>query len=164
MEDLSIRAIVIGVSLFVTVLTLSTIVLYFNTARGIADTVSDRTDIAESYDDIMNTDKVETIITGVEVRSLINKYIWNSDVEINIVSISGTDTNQYVNINNKFIQDDGWVKQINNNSYLISEEKLNLINPVWNCKVDKEIQTLTDEITFEVTKKTILNIRLDVKE
>ena len=89
MEDLPIKAIVIGVSVFVTMAVLSAILIYFNTAKGVSDIVSKRIDIADLYDSIMNEDKFETTLTGVEIRSLITKYVGNSNVRINIKEIGG---------------------------------------------------------------------------
>lgn len=146
MEDLPVKAIVIGVSLFVTMLVLSTIIIYFNTARGIADTVSNRTDIADTFDYIMNSDDFSDVLTGVEIRSLINKYAANDKVEINILSISGLATDEYKNINNT------WLVNVKWNSVQISEEKLDIINPVWKNRVEK----------VNISNKTILNISLNV--
>ena len=146
MEDLPVKAIVIGVSLFVTMLVLSTIIIYFNTARGIADTVSNRADIADTFDYIMNSDDFSDELTGVEIRSLINKYAANESVEINILSISGLATDEYVNINNS------WLVNVKWNSVQISEEKLDIINPVWKNRVEK----------VNTSNKTILNISLNV--
>ena len=148
MEDFSIRAIVIGVSLFVTMLTLSAIIIYFNTARGIADEVNKRTDIASSYDYIMNSDDFTDTLTGVEVCSLINRYAGNKDVIINIVKIGNDEVEDYMNINNT------WLKTLNERSKIIREDKLNLINPVWDCRVDK----------VENQGKITLNISLNVED
>ena len=128
MEDFSIRAIVIGVSLFITMLTLSAILIYFNTARSIADEVNKRTDIANSYDYIMNSDEFSDELSGVEVRSLINKYAGSKDVTINLAVVG----NNYNNVNNE------WLQILNDNASIISEEKLNIVNPVQNYNVDKE--------------------------
>lgn len=124
MEDFSIKAIVIGVSLFVTMMTLTAILIYFNTAREVSDIVSSRVDIAETYDRIMSAGMDSGYITGVEVRSLINKYAGKDNVIINIRGDNGIVAN---NVNSNWIRSNG----------LISEQKLDLINPVWNCKVDK---------------------------
>lgn len=151
MEDLPVKAIVIGVSVFVTMAVLSAILMYFNTARGIADTVSNRTDIADSYDSIMNSDNFEDYLTGVEVRSLITKYVGSSEVKINIIEISGMKTNSgdfsNVNNNSKWLKTESYAK-------IIRESVLDIINPVWNCKVEKVKNG--DNIT--------LNIRLDVEK
>lgn len=146
MEDLPVKAIVIGVSLFVTMMVLSTIIIYFNTARGIADTVSNRADIADNFDYIMNSDDFSDVLTGVEVRSLINKYAANKSVEINILSIGGLTTEEYKNVNNS------WLVSVKWNSVQISEEKLDIINPVWKNRVEK----------VNTSNKTVLNISLNV--
>lgn len=146
MEDLPVKAIVIGVSLFVTMTVLSAILMYFNTAREIADHASNRTDIAYSYDNIVNEERFEDYLTGVDVRSLITKYMGSTDVTINIIEISGEEVN-HRNVNNTWLKKEAY-------SNIIRESKLDLINPVWNCKVDKVKNK--DKIT--------LNIRLDVEK
>lgn len=121
MEDFSIRAIVIGVSLFVTMLTLSAIIIYYNTARSVADVVTNRADIAFNLEQIEKQDNFEGTLSGVEVRSLIRKYAGNSDVKINIVKISGIDTNKYNDVGNSWFDEN-----------IIMEDKLNMIEPVSN--------------------------------
>lgn len=151
MEQFSIKAIVIGVSLFVTMMTLTAILMYYNTAKSIADKVNNRTDIASSFDNIMNSDNFEDTLTGVEVRSLINKYAGKENVEINVIT---KELIQYNNVNNRLLDEGGWY--IATNEYagrgIISEEKLSIINPSWKCKVDK----------VENLNKTTLNISLNV--
>lgn len=151
MEDASIKAIVIGVSLFITIITLTAVIMYFNTAKDVADQVNNRTDIAASFDNIVNSDNFEELLSGVEVRSLINKYVRVENVEINITTVDGVD---YNNINNTYTNDGGWLIKLNERVSIISEEKLNLIDPAWNCKVEK----------VENSIKKILNIRLNVKD
>ena len=141
MEDLPVKAIIIGVSVFVTMTVLSAILMYFNTAREIADNVSDRTDIADSYDNIVNEERFEDYLTGVEVRSLITKYMCSPDVKINITKISGKEV-YYENVNNNWIKKESY-------SNIIKESKLDLINPVWNCKVDKVKNG--DKITLKIS-------------
>lgn len=152
MEDFSIRAIVIGVSLFVTMLTLTAILLYYNTARQVADAVSRREDIASSYERIMNKEVFEDDISGVDVRSLINKYAGVEYVEINIIKIGNTtieDNDNYKNINNS------WLINIDKNDEsvaIISEKGLDIINPSWKNHVEK----------IESEGKIIINISLNV--
>lgn len=150
MEDFSIRAIVIGVSLFVTMLTLTAILLYFNTAREAVEVVNKREDIASSYDRIMNSETYEDNLSGVDVRTLINKYAESDSVEINIIKIGNKEVSKYQNINNN------WLITINNEGDLprkiISEEKLDLIDPAWTNHVDK----------VENRGKIILNLTLNV--
>ncbi len=148
MEDFSIRAIVIGVSLFVTMLTLTAILMYFNTARSIADEVNKRTDIASSYDYIMNADVVDDELTGVEVRSLIHKYASSDRVTINITIVNNGVKKEYRDINNS------WLKKINDNAYLISEVELDKINTASKYNVNK----------VENQGRTILNINSIVED
>lgn len=154
MEDYSIKAIIIAVSLFITLATVSAIVMYYNSARQVADEVSKRTDIATSFDSIVNGENYEDTLTGVQVRSLINKYAGVSEVKIDIVEIGGHATNKYNNINNEYEVNDGWLVKLNDKTSLISEEKLNLINPVWRCAVNK----------VENNEGIILKVKLNVKE
>lgn len=162
MEDLPVKAIVIGVSVFVTMAVVSALILYFNTARELVTAASKRTDIAKTYDEIMNPDVSNGILTGVQARALINKYAGDETVIINIVSISGINATEisektgksYNNINNLSKENDedtntdNWLR----NNGVISEEKLDLINPVWNCSVEK----------VENSGITTLNLNLDV--
>ena len=155
MEDLPVKAIVIGVSVFVTMAVLSAVMLYYNTARTVADTISARVDIADTYDAIMNDETFEDTLTGVEVRSLITKYAGKENVVINILSISGQDVeeeNMYNNVNNNSF----WYKNVNNrytaDAKLISEAMLDLINPVWKCTAEK----------VENGDRVTINIHLDV--
>lgn len=148
MEDFSVRAIVIGVSLFVTMLTLSAILMYFNTARSIADEVNKRTDIANSYDYIMNEGASEDELSGVEVRSLIHKYAGNTSVNINVsITIDGK-KEVYNNVNNT------WLKTINENAKLVNEEKMDVINPASTYTVNK----------VQKQSKITININLVVED
>ena len=149
MEDFSIKAIVIGVSLFVTMLTLSAILIYFNTARGIGDEVNKRTDIAEAFDIIVNSDNFEDELTGVEIRSLIKKYIRNKSVVINIINEDGDVENSNINTNWAKKIDNTWDSDATKDVYIISEAKLNEIDPSHNYTVEK----------VENSGKTTLNIK-----
>ena len=148
MEDNAIRAIVIGVSLFVTMLTLTAIIIYFNTARSAADIVSKRQDIASSFDSIMYSDNFETTLTGVQVRSLINKYVLDDLVKINIIDRDGRILYEDVNHSWAIVIND----EMNQNNAIISEEKLSIINPSWKNTVEK----------VENSSQITLNINLNV--
>ena len=148
MEDNAIRAIVIGVSLFVTMLTLTAIIIYFNTARSAADIVSKRQDIASSFDSIMYSDNFETTLTGVQVRSLINKYVLDDLVKINIIDRDGRILYEDVNHSWAIVIND----EMNQNNAIISEEKLSIINPSWKNTVEK----------VENSNQITLNINLNV--
>lgn len=142
MEDLPVKAIVIGVSVFVTMAVLSAILIYFNTAREIADKVSNRVDIADSYDAIMNDRSYEDTLTGVEVRSLIIKYAGSDIVTINILE---NEEIKYANVNNE------WYAEVNSTTKaeLISEAKLDLINPA--CRYDIKKEKNVEHVTLNIS-------------
>lgn len=145
MEDNSIRAILIGVAVFIAAITISVIVFYFSTAKKVADNVSSRIDIAEEFDAIVNSDIDEDNLTGVDIRSLIKKYAGSDEVIINILTIKG-EIRHIDNVNN--------IWKIDENTNIISEEKLDIINPVWKCSVDK----------VEEDDKIIIEVHLNVKD
>lgn len=149
MEDFSIKAIVIGVSLFVTMLTLSAILIYFNTARGIGDEVNKRIDIAEAFDIIANSDNIENELTGVELRSLIKKYIRSKAVVMNIINEDGDVVAGNINTNWSKKIDNAWDSDAAKDVYIISEAKLNTIDPSHNYTVER----------VENSGKITLNIR-----
>lgn len=142
MEDFSIRAIVIGVSVFVTMLTLSVILIYYNTARNVANTAMDRTDIASSYEQIVNADKFDGNLSGTEVRSLIRKYAGNQNVRINIVEIKGKKTDKYNNVNNTWC--------INS---MILDKDLDIVEPISSNKAVKTVHN---------AENIVINLSLNV--
>lgn len=152
MEDMSVKAIIMGVTIFVTMAVISALMIYFNTARGVVDAVNKKVSASEAYDNIMNEDVFTDTLTGVEIRSLINKYMMNDTVTINIVKISGQNVEDIeesgANINYRNINI-SWVA-----NEKIQEKYLDLINPIWSCSVEK----------VESESKTTLDISLDVDE
>jgi len=155
MEDLPVKAIVIGVSVFVTMAVLSALMIYFNTARSVADVVNKRADIADNYESIMNEEISQDILTGVEVRSLIIKYAGSDNVKINIVSISGEKVEGHDHVNKDYTLNYSGSNKAS--EQIISEAKLDLINPVWNCKASKvnngDITALYIELDVDNTEE-----------
>ena len=96
--------------------------------------------------EVFNPEEYWTI-TGVfpDFKAELEKYK-NDKVEINILSIGGIVTDEYNNINNS------WLINVKANSVQMSEEKLDIINPVWKNRVEK----------VSTSNKTILNISLNV--
>lgn len=134
MEDISIRAIVIGVSLFVTMITLTAIISFYNVSVLTAQGLHKRANIAEEYDYIMKSDVVTDDITGIELRNLINKYAKNDKVNIDLTM---SESKRYNNINNT------WINKIEN----ISEAKLNMINSSDKYSVSKTTSSGTTRLT-----------------
>lgn len=144
MNDYTMKAILYAVSLFVTMVTLTLLITYYNTSKLISDAANNRTDIAGMMEEIVSGQEVfNEELSGTEIRSLIRKYAGDEKVEINIISISGLGVVDYDNVNNLWFDE---------NDRMIKESMLSIVNPVWNNKVEK---TTSGE-------KVILTVELDV--
>lgn len=152
MEDNVTRVLIIAVSLFVTMLTISLVFMYYNTAKELATNVNTRTDIAETYDEIVtNIEKTSQYLTGVEIRQLIRKYAGDANVEINIYSISNMEIESALTgaeARDYYVEDmleKGLYNNINNTwidtkTGMIKEKYLSVIDPGWEKNwVTKEI-------------------------
>lgn len=136
MENQAIRAIFIGVSLFVIMITLSLVLTYLNTAKSLADSVSDRVDIAETtkdysyYVDIIESEREEEYneyikLNGVEIRSLLRKFAGDEKMHIKIKVKEKT----YSDVNTTL----PWY---DTTTGLLNEAMLSHFNPVSNYDVE----------------------------
>lgn len=132
MNELTFRTMLIGVGVFVTVATLSAILLYYNVAVSSANAVSKRTNIELEYSKRITTLLEKDTLTGTDVRNVIRYYYLNEMVEISITKIKGksiADMNNektgsgeiYRNVNNTW-KAPGEIK-------VISEYNMERINP-----------------------------------
>ena len=92
-EDNTIKALILGVSVFLIIITLSAVILYYNTAVGGARTISDtRMDIGKLYDKKIE-DLDNTTVDGIDMRNILrSKYENYVTVELEIIDISGAST------------------------------------------------------------------------
>lgn len=81
MDENASRAVFLGVSVFVAIITITLIVSFYRTAKDSA-AVANRYDLTESensrVNEILNKDK----ITGLELRYLLNYYYNDTDVQV----------------------------------------------------------------------------------
>ena len=149
-EDYTIKAVFIGVSVFVTMTILVLVLNYYNTAKQIANKINLKMDIPDTFDYIMkNYDALDDKISGAELQALIRKYANREDISINIISISGHPDAEGIeeNINNTWFD-----KELG----IVNELELSKINPSWVNLVEKEV---TDN---HITLNVSLDYRLDV--
>lgn len=143
MEDSSIRAITIGVGLFVVLFTISAIVGYVTVARGMATVVDQGLRLDElNYNNILDyADDVTINVKGIDVKNFIRKYM--SDENIKKISIIENGTE-------KVLDKD-----------LIFDTETNNVNPAYlfkiNSNADVKMTKKTDSdgkiiITIEGTK------------
>ena len=94
-ESAPIRAIVIGVSTLLAVATISAVLMYYNTAKQMASNVGRGQDFAANYEqsiqDILTAETYNVsgnnYITGADVKSLLNYFYNNEEVQIKVIDI-----------------------------------------------------------------------------
>ena len=98
-ESAPIRAIVIGVSTLLAVATISAVLMYYNTAKQMASNVGRGQDFAANYEqsiqDILTAGTYNVsgnnYITGADLKSLLNYFYNNEEVQINVIAIKYID-------------------------------------------------------------------------
>lgn len=88
-ESTPLRALTIGVSVFMAIATITAVMVYYNTAKSAAGVaVSGSSDIAESYrEDIEESLLYKSEITGTEVINIINYFRNDVNVQVNVSKI-----------------------------------------------------------------------------
>lgn len=84
MEDITTRAIIIGVSVLIAVATISSVMTYYSTAQEAVRKIGSGTDIAGLYDRGIEDSLLKDSITGVEVKNLINYFYGKSEASIKL--------------------------------------------------------------------------------
>ena len=84
MEDVSIRAITIGVSVFVAIATISAVMMYYNSAKNMVQEVGYGVDFANVEDQGIREILSKQKVSGVEVRNIISYFSYKDEVTINI--------------------------------------------------------------------------------
>lgn len=122
-ENALTKALYVGVSLFVTVITITAIIAYYNIARSSIKDIGSGTD----FDTVYREDVKETLlktgennkITGTQVKNLVNYYYDNINVQIKIDGM-------------KYISEDGTIKEysaisLSSNDQNIRQKNYNII-------------------------------------
>lgn len=136
MNELSFRAIFIGVVVFLVVLTITAILLYYNIAIKTATDLNKRTNIEFEYSKRIKNLFNKEILTGTDVRNIIRYYYLDERVNISITKIKAADTStdtNYINVNNTWFVSSG----VAPNRKVISEYEISRINPSYKGKIIK---------------------------
>lgn len=89
-EDNAIRALIIGVSVFLIVMTITAILVYYNTAVEGARTVNEnRRNVGSLYDKTV-AELDGTTVTGIEARNIVRSKFEKYDIVNFHIDISGT--------------------------------------------------------------------------
>lgn len=82
MEDITTRAIIIGVSVLIAVATISSVMTYYSTAQDMVRRIGSGTDIAGLYDKGIENILLKNKATGIEVKNLYNYFTEEKNAEI----------------------------------------------------------------------------------
>ena len=106
-EGISIRAITIGVSVFIAIATMTVVLIYYSTAKNTVSEIGTGIDISVAYNRNIEKILIKDVITGKELKNLINYYYNNQDVNINITKL-------------KTVKDDGSINYENTSNFAIN--------------------------------------------
>lgn len=83
MEDVSVRAITIGVGVLLAIVTISAVFMYYNTAKQTVRDIGSGTDIAGLYEKSVRDTLMKSKLTGTDVKNLLY-YSLNDDKSLNL--------------------------------------------------------------------------------
>lgn len=151
MENSAMKAIMIGAALFITMITITAVMMYFNSAKSLVENVGDGSSISNNYSTYIR-DLILTNgnLTGSDVKNIINYFYDNTLTEVNISirrNFSVEDVNQnvnlpvsYSNINNDSNNYNKVMVQILDNSkFNVQYELYSDSNEVKSIKIDEII-------------------------
>ena len=108
MDENASRAVFLGVSVFIAIITITIIVNFYDTARNSA-AVANRFDISNDVNKNVNKVLEKKNINGVELRYLLNYFEGNNEFEIAVYnSASDRDNNVKINIDHENYWTDGY--------------------------------------------------------
>ena len=84
MEDVSVRAITIGVGIFMAIITMTAVLTYYNTAKETVRDIGSGTDIAGLYEKSVEDILLKTKVSGTDVKNILNYFSGKTDVKINV--------------------------------------------------------------------------------
>ena len=108
MDENASRAVFLGVSVFIAIITITIIVNFYDTARNSA-AVANRFDISNDVNKNVNKVLEKKNINGIELRYLLNYFEGNNEFEIAVYnSDSDRDNNVKINIDHENYWTDGY--------------------------------------------------------
>lgn len=130
MEDVSVRAITIGVGVLLAIVTISAVFMYYNTAKQTVRDIGAGTDIAGLYEKSVRDILIKNELTGTDVKNLLYYAETNSDLKIKLEDVTvynnsteSVGTSSYKNTVIKTILPNGKYKiEGSNSTYTISNK------------------------------------------
>ena len=88
-ESNAIRAITIGVSTFIAIITISAVLTYYNTAKATVESIGTGADISTNYSSyILDLLLYNTTTDGIGVKNILNYFYLNDRVSVNIIKMT----------------------------------------------------------------------------
>ena len=84
MEDVTVRAITIGVGVVVSIITITAVLTYYNTAKETVREIGAATDISGLYDKSIEDILLKKKITGTDIKNIFQYFEGRNDVTISI--------------------------------------------------------------------------------
>ena len=130
MEDVSVRAITIGVGVLLAIVTISAVFMYYNTAKQTVRDIGAGTDRAGLYEKSVRDILIKNELTGTDVKNLLYYAETNSDLKIKLEDVTvynnsteSVGTSSYKNTVIKTILPNGKYKiEGSNSTYTISNK------------------------------------------
>ena len=82
MEDTTVRAITIGVGVLISIVTITAVLTYYNTAKDTVREIGSATDISGLYDKSIEDILLKSKISGTDIKNIINYFKGRNDVQI----------------------------------------------------------------------------------
>ena len=93
MEDVTVRAITIGVGVLVSIITITAVLTYYNTAKDAVREIGSGVDIAGLYDKSIEDILLKKTVTGTDVKNILDYFSGRNDVIINGIGLQIYDNN-----------------------------------------------------------------------
>ncbi len=87
MEDVTTRAITIGVGVLISIVTITAVLTYYNTAKDAVREIGSGVDIAGLYDKSIEDILLKKEVTGTDVKNILDYFAGRDDVIINVNKI-----------------------------------------------------------------------------
>ncbi len=84
MDDVAIRAITIGASVLIALITISAVLTYYTAAKDMVRQIGSGTDIAGLYEKSIEEILLKDTITGTELKNLINYFSMRNDIDYKV--------------------------------------------------------------------------------
>ena len=125
-ENNAIRAITIGVSTFIAMITISAVLMYYNTARATVQEIGTGTDISQNYSKyileiLLKPDN--TTVSGTDVKNILNYFYLNERVNVNITKMTNLGS-----VSNLTLEESKNLLNVNNNKSLYNKVFADIIS------------------------------------